>query len=174
MRGGDLGSQGHQPYGTPFWCCSHSWRNIGVTSGRLVRMFEIRWKCFKNTVKIFLHKCVLWGYVLERSLELFVLQIKKTNKTEQLDSNAGFFCPYIMIWHHVEQRSWEVVTRWHLDIVLSVALSPSPLPLVPFSSPARLTPSATVCAKYTSDVRVFYFYWMRTVCNAFTSIPASC
>lgn len=79
-----------------------------------------------------------------------------------------------------DQRSWEVVTRWHLDIMLSDALSTSSHP--PSSSPplpSFLLPCLPhflppLCAKYTSDVRVFYFYWMRAVCNAFTSVPASC
>lgn len=46
-------------------------------------------------------------------------------------------------------------------------------PPTPASSP-HSPPRAPPCAKYTSDVRLFYFYWMRALCNAFTSVPASC
>lgn len=84
--------------------------------------------------------------------------------------------PTLMLWSLKDQRSWKVVTRWHLDIMLSDALSPSPHATLLFPSLLSCLPHVLppLGAKYTSDVRVFYFYWMRAVCNAFTSVPASC
>lgn len=45
------------------------------------------------------------------------------------------------------------------------------LPIAPSSSPHSHLPP--VYAESTSDVKVFYFYWMRAACNAFTSVPAN-
>lgn len=123
------------------------------------------------------------GLTFDLEFEMVGALREVSERSEQYAANIEKPCalvirpppPTLMLLSPEDQGRWKVVTRWHLDIMLSDALSPSPHPSLPpslLSCLPRLLPP--LCAKYTSDVRVFYFYWMRAVCNAFTSVPASC
>lgn len=129
---------------------NRQWGHLGKAEFLLDWVLE-RCKVIKNLPSFLNIIVLLYVEIWREGLVLAGMSLK-----EQYATDIENFCPgslhlstplALMLWSLKDQRSWRVVTRWHLDIMLSDALSPlhptpplSPLPL-PLFLPSFLPPS---------------------------------
>lgn len=178
MRGGNLGARSQRPTSLVLrhvppnvwavWSSEEGWYSDWFFN-KLNHVIKIHFLHSIISFILFFHETLIIWVVLWKALGLIEILIK--DKLFAIDAEALWpvinWCVPPNSWW---SAAWKITEPGKLSLGgswTSYYQMHSPLP----STTLFLPP---LWAKYTSDVRVFYFYWMRAVCNAFTSVPASC